>query len=1059
MMRSSLPTRKRSSSLPRHTNYSEHTHMSTAHRDRPYHHELVTMNGFQTSKKTVMEMIRTELSSHNLDVSSMVLERFSCMILDGDGSKENLRLMQTLFTQPMLLSNEDLGRVLRLNPLARKDTTNKSPGPRKHLFYIRSWKFTPLQLYKLAKTIQENGLRFSELDEWKFASFLAGSRELTVRYVGATTSYEGAFRRFSDDLNNKSESSLLGAFQSHLERTYPQVFHRAEIHIVSDISLERFGNERQIGSQLNADDTETVLIHLLGCHSLMNLQPGGNHIRYLPSGEDETIFRNLRTRYLKNFLSGCSVFPEEKWSCLTSRFTTVLAGTPGMSATSPLTGEPLRGVFKRQAKPYQYFGETVMTFLGEELTGAHFKARCSFLDGPSKSSRLVRNIVYRIKNTEQSNHFDNNPGPVQDVSKAFAFLNTMPLPKYSDEAASLNILTAYFQCTRPVIVVTFGKQAASAIISNLTSIDAKSRRVKPFFALGTCRLATHFYGPDENDTFIHIPLSHPAKHQYGSRSPVDLRFFYISIQFAFFVASCATKIIKAHSGTSQKPPRNALCMDILDYVESQLQSGIGSRFRTNMENAGKAAIAAMTSGKANAHPTADILDYSEIESRRWHGYQTEKAESYDSTPNIRGSRGRVVAYPQGLFIGLTAVFGKKNGIAILDENNFRRISSFGVAVGEAYSNERRRDLESIWTQARRELHWTIPHSEDRRGDWMEQFLPLQPGQPYLLRILSQLADCDYLQALICDSQRPPWYPLPSTEAPVKDNMCEAVIKCGFWVQKKITKNSTSLFPSRYLTAKEMQGHPIGVKDDGTFVLRWKHPGGSNKSLTLTARFAAPQSSRDSRALSFTEQGFDIVDASGSPLRSLSVWDRGASKASIPRTSFLSRPPGQLLVDLWVAVRQECGHVIDEKEAIQGKREWGVKGQKILSLKATKEQIAQQNCPPLVNDANFLLFTFLNERFPDGGIFRTASKEKILDSTEDLQAFVEFCQAPDYITHPYASEWIGSLERDIPLVAVLGKNIQLHRTCNTVRYNRWQPHLKKMVGEVRFEIGPKKGGHV
>lgn len=1013
------------------------------------------MHGFQISKKTVMEMIRTELNSHNLDVSSMVLERFSCMLLDGNGSKENLKLIQTLFTQPMLLSNEDLGRVLCLNSLDRTDITTKSSGPRKHLFYIRSWNFIPLQLYTLAKTIQENGLKFSELDEWKFASFLAGSRELTVRYVGATTSYGGAFRRFSDDLKNKSESSLLGAFQRHLERNYPQVFHRAEIHIVSDLSLERFGNGKQIGSQLNADDTETVLIHLLGCHSLMNLQLGGNHIRYLPSGGDETIFRNLRTRYFKDFLNGCSAFPEEKWSDLTNQSTTILARMPGMSVTASFTGEPLEGVFERQAKPYQYFGETVMTLLGEELTGAHFKAGCSFLDGPSKSSRLVRNFVYRIKNIEENNHFDT--GPVHDVSKAFAFLNTMPLPKYSDKVASLNILTAYFQCTRPVIVVTFGKQAASAIISNLTSIDAKSRRIKPFFALGTYRLATHFYGSDENDTFIHISLKHPAKHQYGSRSPVDLRFFYISMQFVFLVASCATKVIKAHSGTSQITPRKGLCRDILDHVEGQLQSGSGSLFRTNMESAGKAAMAAMAAGKANAHPTADIFDYFEIESRRWHRNQTEKTESYDPTPNIRGSRGRVVAYPPGLFIGLTAIFGKSNGIAILDENNFRRISSFGVAVGEAYSDERQRDLESIWTQARREIHWTIPHSEDRKGDWMEQFLPLQPGQPYLLRILSQLADCDYLQALICDRQRPSWYPLPSTEAFVKDNICEeAVIKCGFWVQKRFTKNSTSLFPSRYLTAKEMQGHPIGVKDDGVFVLRWKHPSGSDKSLTLTARFAAPQSSRDSRALSFTEHGIDIVDASGNPLRSLSVWDGGASKASIPKTSFLSRPPGQLLVDLWMAVRQECGHILDEKEAIQGRREWGVKGQKILSTKATKEQISQQNCPPLVNDANFLLFTFLNERFPDGGIFRTASKEKILDSTEDLQAFVKFCRTPDYITHPYASEWIGSLERDAPLVAVLGKNIQLHRTCNTERYNGWQPHLKKMVGEVRFEIGPKKG---
>jgi len=263
---------------------------------------------------------------------------------------------------------------------------------------------------------------------------------------------------------------------------------------------------------------------------------------------------------------------------------------------------------------------------------------------------------------------------------------------------------------------------------------------------------------------------------------------------------------------------------------------------------------------------------------------------------------------------------------------------------------------------------------------------------------------------------------------MKGDKFEAVIKCGFWIQKKLTKNAISLLPSLYVTTREMQGYPIGIKDDGIFVIRWKHPNGENRDLYLSAKFAAPKSSRDSRTLSFTEFGIDIVDGSGRPLRSSSVWDLSMSKASIPKTSFLGRPPGQLLLDLWETVCQGRGDDGAEEQFVEESREWGSKGQKMLMRFATKTQISQQNIPPLENDANYLLKEFLDERFPNGGIFRTAPGEKIPDSTEDLKAFIAFCRRPDYIKHPYSPHWLGMMERDTPLVAYREKlscSPQLH----------------------------------
>lgn len=230
--------------------------------------------------------------------------------------------------------------------------------------------------------------------------------------------------------------------------------------------------------------------------------------------------------------------------------------------------------------------------------------------------------------------------------------------------------------------------------------------------------------------------------------------------------------------------------------------------------------------------------------------------------------------------------------------------------------------------------------------------------------------------------------------------------------------------------------------------------GSKKTISLCARFAVPKGNRDARALSFTENGIDIVDGSGTTLRSSNLWTKGISQASFPKSELYSRPSGQLLADLWTAVRRECGYEVVQSKVSEFENKWGVPGQKYLPSNAKEEQVLRQNRTPLDNDANYLLVAFLDERFPNGGIFRTAPKAKVEDSTEDLQAFVQFCKGPEFFCHPYSSTWVGLLDRDVPLVGLLGKNIAVYRTCRSEPSNCWSKRLKKMVGEVKFIIGPK-----
>ncbi|OKO94545.1 hypothetical protein PENSUB_11812 [Penicillium subrubescens] len=981
---------------------------------------MATTYDCQINKRALIDLLGVELKAHHIDISGMVLERFNFILGNTDLSQEQSKVIHTLFVQPMLVTDTDLGKILRLKAPQMGSSLNQSLAPREHAFYIRSWSMTPTQLYNISQYLQDDGKTFPELDEWKFTSFVARTRDITVRYVGSTNCVTTASRRFADDTNNKSKKSLLGAFQCCLEEKYPLISQKAKIHLLPDMSFDILGSGNHIGNQLNADDTESLLIHLLGSRSLLNLQLGGHHIRYLPSEEDEMIFENLDTSYFQKILSENSLFSNSEWSSVKNHFAKMLTGDPRLNEAVSKTA---KDALESQARPYQYLGTTIVVFIGEELTDSHLKARCSFFDGKSKSSRLVRNLIYRIKHIEEKNYIGDNVVPLQDISRAFPFLNVIPLPKYSATVKALDFLSAYFRCTRPIIVVTFGKVAASAMIFNLTKISAKSRLIKSFLTLGTHPLEIRSYDSDDNEAFIHIPLEHPGSHQYGPRSSVRLRFYYLTMQFAFFVASCAIEIVDTYPKCTKTPSRRELCTQILAHVEKALKSGAGSYFQSNMIQARKAAQAVENS---DTHFQTDLFEYLYMRSSNWHESKLAQTALCDSTARIHNSIGAVATGPLDFYT--PAIFGKKNGIEILDEHTFSHIASFGMSVGEAYSEKRRRDLDMVWARAQKELHWSIPHSEDKRNIWMEQFASLQPGQPYLLRALSQLTDGDYLKVLIETCPKKRWYPTLPIEKYEKGVLSEGVVKCGFWLQKKNVRKSSTLFPSRFLTAKEMQGYPIAIKEDGAFLLRWKHPDGSNKTLSLCARFAIPKGNRDSRALSFTEHGIDIVDASGRSLRSSNLWSEGISKASIPRSELHSRPSGRLLVDLWTTARQDCGHSVAKEEIDGISKKWGAPGQKYLASNATKQQMLRQNCPPRENDANFLLVAFLDERFPDGGTLRTAPKAKVGDSTEDLQAFVQFCKRSEFSRHPYSSTWIGLLDRDAPLVGLLGKNIQIYRAC-------------------------------
>lgn len=747
--------------MPSMTPYNASVQNVEQRKIRPYHHNLATMNCHIAGSRTILDMALAELKLHHINVSVMVAERFRRILPGRECSGEQLAIIRRLFIQPMFVPNTELEKIISLEPSGKKRCRpDETVGDHAmHQFYIRSWTFAPAQLYYLVKRMKQGGFTFPQLEEWEFACIMARSSTLTVRYVGIISGCRTALGRFSHDLACKSKTTLLGGFWDHLERIFPHVFRTAEVHSISDASLEVFGNEFQTGSQCTADDTERLLIHMLGHHSLLNQQPGGHYNSYLPCASDDNLLKGLAMSYFTKFESDSRPFPDHRWLDLSSDFAMVRHQACGMGYLPP-------DALEIQARPFQYSNATVLVFLGEELTADYLSANCSFLYGHGKSSNIVRYFYHRIKNVEYNNFYGDTGNISYEMTKGFTFVNILPLPKYPDLKNALLSLQKYLQCVRPVILASFGQRAAETVLSHFKTIYSRVRKPNIPSKLGVHRLSIHSYGNGEEDVFIHIPLHHPGRYQYGQGSAEELRFFYISIQFTFLVASSTLLVLEKNAAASATPCRRRLCAEILDEVERQFQTENGHHFMLNMDSARAAAagqvkpssggfrnewksefISGSTSGDqqggapnspsanyqrllASGHTNASFNHvFGNLDRVMENWFETQRLpETPDYTALTSQKSRKAVHVPTDGLIQVLAIFGKENALPILDDDDLYRLHSFGRAIGKPRSEERLRDLERIWQSNVPELHLVVPHTTETKEAWVASLAGLQQGQ-------------------------------------------------------------------------------------------------------------------------------------------------------------------------------------------------------------------------------------------------------------------------------------------------------------------------------------------
>jgi hypothetical protein len=139
--------------------------------------------------------------------------------------------------------------------------------------------------------------------------------------------------------------------------------------------------------------------------------------------------------------------------------------------------------------------------------------------------------------------------------------------------------------TRLILVASFGQKAADVAQAKFRGVRVRTSYQYTPLTLMAGNLALKSYGPSDEDAFIHIPLIHPPRFNYSRQTPVELRFFYISMQFTFFVASQAMNVLKEHVAMGSTASRKMLCLDIIQEIARVLKTKDGLTFTSNMQQA------------------------------------------------------------------------------------------------------------------------------------------------------------------------------------------------------------------------------------------------------------------------------------------------------------------------------------------------------------------------------------------------------------------------------------------------------------------------------------------
>lgn len=375
-------------------------------------------------------------------------------------SKTNLASWQKLLISPMLVTDAELQSMFVLRKC--KSSTTPPLDPNQVTFYVRSMALQVHELNTIIEYLESNGVSLRKAAAWRAVmERLTPSSVIFLRYVGQTT--KSAYSRHSGDLTSKQKTEAISVFQA-IRLLYPEIIDEINVFQFVKGTLPVYIPQVYDLSDLR----EQAAIALFDLKTLLNSQPGGKKLQYVPTHlEDiEIMFNSLAVRPINRFDIHTTPCSQSVLDDLATYVETVqqyandnpqTTGTHSSSFTNDYRAAVLKQITPVTIQKTSY---TPFIMMGQDPTLEMFQGGKTILQTDSIVKHLLIQTFDMLGRRE---------GKAAGITKALfgrhrlPFVDFFPWPKKSprDMDVVLDRMRFYLQVTDPLVVVTFGEQVSS----------------------------------------------------------------------------------------------------------------------------------------------------------------------------------------------------------------------------------------------------------------------------------------------------------------------------------------------------------------------------------------------------------------------------------------------------------------------------------------------------------------------------------------------------------------------------------------------------------------------
>ncbi|OAP53778.1 hypothetical protein AYL99_12021 [Fonsecaea erecta] len=331
--------------------------------------------------------------------------------------------------------------------------------------------------------------------------------------------------------------------------------------------IERFGSNVSTKSSARITDSfERFLIALFGSSSLLNTQPGGRRLDFIPSRTELALLSNSSTAVMQKISESVLTNANEHIKLRLSAIAeTICDWVRDEVPENKLTEANLQHVkthYVKQASSDLLHGFCISAIVGDTVTEQAIRENTGFFDGDSATQELLRSYLGECVDCETdfaSKHLD-------DLLRLVSFANVFNWRHKASRKADLNakrMLHSYLGTVEPLLTITLSERSLS------NCLPSPSRNL--IREVGNARIVSVGNAPQSTSTII-LPQHHPGYDARTDQSPKYRRLYFLCWIHVWVYMDAILTVL-----TSMRPPnltlhRYELCQKIMACAEARLDA-------------------------------------------------------------------------------------------------------------------------------------------------------------------------------------------------------------------------------------------------------------------------------------------------------------------------------------------------------------------------------------------------------------------------------------------------------------------------------------------------------